>query len=232
MYVGLGIARAVVTAVAAALLAMIAVWLVLRSTKNKASLPRGWDYLTLRFSAALDKRCKVLIGVGVAWAVLFVPFVPFGFREGWWAFPLMILAIRRRMLGYALHVDSKRLFHEPLRPGARTLYWARLASVRLAGDWLVLTDVFKSEVRVSRYLDGLGALARYIDDQAPPMVEIDGRARELLLDCYRRGLVEADENPDRWFAARSGPLSRHVKKASQPGDDGLGVIRARNRTQA
>jgi hypothetical protein len=230
MYVAYAIVRAVALSAVAALLAMLAVGSLLRSTASPASVRPG-AFCTLRFSADLDRRCKLLLGAGVAFCVLCTPFIPFGFGEGWWAFPIMVLAIRRRLIGYALHLDTKRLWQEPLRDGARTLYWARLASVRLAGHWLVLTDVFKSQVRVSRFLGGLGSLALHIDDHAPGTTQIDGRARALLLDRYRQGLVEAGENPGKWFAEHGGPLTAFVKQPGQPQDDGQGVLRVRNHSR-
>jgi hypothetical protein len=201
--------------VAMALLAVVAAWLVFRSTKLKASVPSGPDGSTLRFPAALARRFAVLAGIGAGVGLL-ASTLGITYGIGCFAFPAVMLGIRYWVGRYTLRLDRTRLYHDQLWGGTRTLQWVRLSTVRLAGPWLVITDEDGARIQVSRFLDGLGALALHIDDCASSTLQIDDPTRSFLLDCYRRGLLEANENPDLWLAKRSGPLTRQLQSASPP----------------
>lgn len=85
--------------------------------------------------------------------------------------------------------------------------WKDVASIRFRMGELVIASRTGKKHKIPHTASGLGALAMHVDEHCPVQIEIDERAQALLLQEYRVGLIEAEEDPDSWIAARQGCLT-------------------------
>jgi hypothetical protein len=156
--------------------------------------------------AQLAALCGIV--VSTAFGLLVSPYLGAGLA----VFSLLSLASRHGVKATTISFTPLQLRSQGAFGGV-TIPWAFLSSVTGGGTTPRLTFVGTDEqvIRVPSGMMGLGALALHVDDFAPRSgFRIDEPARARLLEAYRCGLVEAQENPDAWLAQRSGPISRRA----------------------